>query len=50
MVVEVMKPGSETRTLVLLRGDKQLTLRVSPGPLRLKLDEIPWTDLPPTKP
>lgn len=50
MVVEVMKPGSETRPLVLLRGDKQLTLRVSPGPLRVIMDEIAWKDLPPTNP
>ena len=40
-VLEVTKGGTEPRELVLLRDGKEITLRVAPGPLKVRLEEIP---------
>ena len=50
LIAEVMKPGSESRELVILRNDKEITLHVVPGPLKVALEEIPVGTSPPEKP
>ena len=40
-VLEVTKGGTEPRELVLLRDGKEITLRVAPGPLKVRLEETP---------
>ena len=40
-VLEATKEGPGPRELVLLRDDKEITLRVAPGPLKVRLEEFP---------
>ncbi len=39
-VGEVAKGGTEPRELVLLRDGKEIALRVAPGPLKVRLEDI----------
>ena len=40
-LLEITKPGTQPRELVLLRDGKEITLRVAPGPLKVLLKETP---------
>ena len=40
-VLEVTQGGTEPREIVLLRDDKEITLHVAPGPLKVRLEEVP---------
>jgi hypothetical protein len=40
LVVELIKPGTQLRELVLLRKGREITLRVAPGPLKIAIDEL----------
>ena len=46
--LEATKAGTEPRELVLLRDGREITLRVAPGPLKIRMEETPIE--PPRKP
>ena len=50
LIGEIVKPGSESRELVLLRAGKEITLQAPPGPLKVALEEIPMGASPAEKP
>ncbi len=50
LIGEIVKPGSESRELVLLRDGNEITLHVAPGPLKVALEEIPMGASPPETP